>query len=69
MFGLTDCGLGTIRVLFEKSSKQVFPYFVLVTIHVSIFLLIDSLKFGMKKPHDRIAEPFSFQGKPLGQLV
>ena len=66
---LTDSGLGAVGVLFEKSGKEVFPYFVLVTVHVPVFLLIDCFKFGMKEAHDRIAEPFSFDGQPLIKLV
>ena len=69
MLGLTDSGLGPVSVFFEQTSKEIFPYFALITVHAHVLLFINGFKFSMKEPHDRIAEPFGFDGQPLIKLV
>ena len=69
MLRLADSCLGAVGMFFEQPGKEGFEYFALVTVHVSVFLFIDSFKFGMKESHDRIAEALCFDGQPLFELV
>ena len=69
VLGLTDGSLCPVRMFFKKTGKKIFPYLAAVTVHGHVFLFIDGFKFGMKEPHNRIAEPFCFDGQPLVKFV